>query len=231
MPPHGNWSTWCVPFARVSRVLTYSPLSHWRAAFERVARGTAGWYEVLLQPGIRFGRSDPDLDPGGYLTLFSCQLAELAYGQPGLKARLLGSDRNPAQIPSVDVLRRGLTTGELDATISYGLSLGERGLPFLELPGEVSLSDPEHEASYARARYTTADGVELKGGLVYYTATVLTDAPHPEAGAAFVAYLLSDEAQALLRQRGLAAASRVILGSPEAVPAPIAAALGRGAAD
>src|SRR5262249_36422525 len=123
------------------------------------------------------------------------QLAELEVGQPGLKARLVGPDRNPAQMPPVDILRRGLASGELDASIVYGLAVNDRGLPFVELPAEVSLSDPAHEGSYARARYRTADGIELRGGLVYYTATVLANAPHSEAGTAFVTYLLSEEAQ------------------------------------
>jgi molybdate/tungstate transport system substrate-binding protein len=225
MPPRGNWSTWYVPFARVSRVLTYSPLSRWRADFERAARGEVPWYEVLLQPGLRFGRSDPDLDPGGYLTLFTCQLAEWTYAQAELKTRLLGPDRNPAQMPPVEVLRRGLSTGELDATIGYRLSRATTAMPSMELPAEVSLSDPLHERGYARASYATRDGIQLKGGLVYYTATVLAEAPHPDAGAAFVAYLLSEEAQTELRQHGLASVPPIVRGASSDVPARVAAAL------
>ena len=198
MPPHGHWPTWCVPFARVTRVLTYSPLSQWRAEFERVTRGEAAWYDVLLQPG--------------------------------LQARLLGPDRNPTQIPPVEVLRRGLTTNELYATIAYGLSLGERGIPFVTLPAAVSLSDPTHAAGYARASFVTSDGFTLRGGLVQYTATVLADAPNPEAGAAFVAYVLSEEVQALLRQRGLVATAPTVLGAEGDVPPAVAAEISRAAA-
>jgi len=217
MPPAGRWATWYVPFARAARVLAYSPRSRWRADFERIARGEAAWYEVLQQPGLRFGRSDPERDPGGYLTLLTCQLAERAYTRPGLKERLVGPDRNPDQMPPVDVLRRGLESGELDATMAYRNSVFGRG-PYVELPGAVSLSDPRFEAAYARASYTTANGHTFRGGLVYYTATVLQAAPHPDAGAAFVAYLLSPAAQALLLEHGLIATPPKLVGERTDVP-------------
>ncbi|MBV8715777.1 MAG: extracellular solute-binding protein [Chloroflexi bacterium] len=217
LPPGSAWATWYVPFARAVRVLAYSPDSHWRADFERIARGDVRWDVVLRQPGLKFGRSDPDLDPGGYLTVLTCRLAELVYGEPGLAVGILGPDHNPEQIPPVDVLRRGLASGELDATMAYRNSVAGR-TPFVELPPEVSLSDPAFEADYARTTYTTRGGQTFRGGLVYYTAAVLAGAQRPAAGAEFVAHLFSSEVQGELLRAGFELAPQQVYGSETEVP-------------
>jgi molybdate/tungstate transport system substrate-binding protein len=223
MPPAATFSTWFVPFARTAKVLAYSPRSRFRDDFERASSGRIAWFEVLQQPGVRLGRSDPDLDPGGYTALFSMQLAETFYNLPGLKQRVLGADRNPDQMPPIDVLRRGLETGEIDATLTYRNGVIDRGIPFLELPGEVNLSDPDLADFYATASYTTTNGRTLRGTPLYYTATVLRTAPHPAEGAAFVAFLLSDEGRSLLRAQGLLATPARIHGAAEDAPAVVQA--------
>jgi molybdate/tungstate transport system substrate-binding protein len=223
MPPEAAFARWYVPFARATRVLAYSPKSRWRSEFERAGRGEVSWYSVLLQPGLRFGRSDPDLDPGGYLTLLTAQLAELAYAEPDLKHRLVGPDRNPDQMPPVDVLRRGLSTGEIDATLAYRNGLVDRDVPFIELPPEVSLSNPEYVDAYARASYTSGSGRTFRGGLVYYTATVLDAAANPAAGAAFVDFLLSSDVRQLLSQQGLVLEPPRVYGDASAAPAAVRA--------
>jgi ABC-type Fe3+ transport system substrate-binding protein len=75
-------------------------------------------------------------------------------------------------------------------------------MSFVELPPEVSLSDPAFEAEYARVSYTAANGHTFRGGLIYYTAAVLEAAEHPAAAAKLVEFLLSDEVRAGLLAAG-----------------------------
>ena len=52
---------------------------------------------MLRAPGIKIGRTDPDVDPKGYRTILAMELADKLYGLP-LRESILGDDHNPAQI-------------------------------------------------------------------------------------------------------------------------------------
>lgn len=189
----------CVVFSRTSRVLAYSPKSRWA---DRLAGGD-DWPDVLLEPGLRLGRSDPDRDPGGYYAVLGLRAAEDYYARPGLARAVLGDDRNPAQVLEPGVLYPGLKSGEVDVGFLYRNGAVERGLPYLELPPEINFGDPDLADHYARYRYETAAGEVFTGTPVYYTAGILRDCPRPEAAAEFIRYLLSDDARAVMREHGL----------------------------
>ena len=90
-----------VPIARTEMVIAYSPKSKYAQAFADAAAGKAGaqtWYQILQQPDVRFGRTDPTTDPQGRNIIFTMQLAEAYYKQPGLAQKILGQTVNPAQI-------------------------------------------------------------------------------------------------------------------------------------
>ena len=72
-----------VPVASTQMCIAYSPKSRFAADFAAAAAGHKPWYEVLLQPGLRFGRTDPRTDPQGRNILFALRLAEIYYKQPG----------------------------------------------------------------------------------------------------------------------------------------------------
>jgi molybdate/tungstate transport system substrate-binding protein len=71
-------ATWQVMFARNAMVLAYTD----RSAGAGEVNGS-NWWQVMLRPGVRVGRSDPALDPAGYRALMVLQLAEAHYAQPG----------------------------------------------------------------------------------------------------------------------------------------------------
>ena len=60
---------------------------------------------MLSKPGLKFGRTDPELDPKGYYTIISDELANKYYNDSGLKQRILGEDRDPAQIFPEETLK------------------------------------------------------------------------------------------------------------------------------
>jgi len=61
---NGGWVDWYVTFAQSPLVIGYNPSSRFAADLK-----SKPWYEVLQEPGIRIGRTDPKLDPKGKLTL------------------------------------------------------------------------------------------------------------------------------------------------------------------
>jgi hypothetical protein len=57
-PANGEWVSWYVSFAQSPLVLGYNPTSRFAADFK-----SKPWYQVLTEPGMRVGRTDPKLDP------------------------------------------------------------------------------------------------------------------------------------------------------------------------
>ena len=61
---NGNWVSWYATFASSPLVLGYNPSSKFAADLK-----TKPWYQVLAEPGILVGRTDPVTDPKGALTV------------------------------------------------------------------------------------------------------------------------------------------------------------------
>ncbi len=218
---NGDLVRWYIAFARNAIVLAYSPKSAHIADFARARDGLMPWYEVLTKPGVRLVRNDPNDDPGGYYALFVCQLAEAHYGIPGLARQILGDATNPAQVDRPDFVR--LTSGEIDAFLVYRSAAIDSGLPYIDLPDAVNLSDPAQAATYARAHYTTTAGLILRGVPIRFTATVLTRATQPDAAARFLAYLLSPAGQQLIRAYHFLASPALAGGDMTAIPGTLSA--------
>ena len=76
MKPEKKLTDWYVTFASSAMVLGFNPNSKFKGLFEQVQAGKLTWYEALKTPGLKLGRTDPNLDPKGYRTLFLFHLAE-----------------------------------------------------------------------------------------------------------------------------------------------------------
>lgn len=131
------------------------------------------WFEPLLAGEASLGRTDPDLDPLGYRTLFMLELAADHYGRPDLPDRLL--DRE--QVYPETQLLAGFETGSLDAAVVYRSMAEERGYGYVDLPEAVDLGDPDHAEAYARTSYGLPDGTRVRGGVIEYGATRRRDPP------------------------------------------------------
>lgn len=109
---NGGWVSWYSTFATTPLVLGYDPTSKFGA---ELARGKP-WYEVITQPGIRVGRTDPKLDPKGKLTVEAVEEAAKRLGKPAL-AKALPSF---PVFPETDLVGR-LQAGQLDAGFFYAI--------------------------------------------------------------------------------------------------------------
>jgi ABC-type molybdate transport system substrate-binding protein len=217
---NGDLVRWYIVFARNAIVLAYRPKSAHIADFERVRDGVMPWYEVLTKPGVRLVRNDPNDDPGGGYALFVCQLAEDYYGIPGLAQQILGDAANPAQVGRPDFGR--LASGEIDAFLVYRSGAIDSGLPYIDLPNVVNLSDTAQAATYARTHYTTTSGMMLRGVPIHFTATVLTRATQPDAATRFLIYLLSPAGQELIRTYHFLPSPTLAGGDTAAIPGELA---------
>jgi molybdate/tungstate transport system substrate-binding protein len=189
-----------VPIARTEMVIAYSPKSALANAFANAGQtGAMPWYQILQQPGIRFGRTDPATDPQGRNIIFAMQLAESYYKQPGMAAKILGDTVNAAQIFAEPTVEARLQSGELDAASAYRIQPGPFGLPFIQLPDEINLGNQSMHDAYQAAALTLNGKTYHPQALVYYAAAI-AGAPHTDKAAAFVQWFSSSEAQAILRK-------------------------------
>jgi molybdate/tungstate transport system substrate-binding protein len=193
-----------VPFASNAMVLAYTA----RSAHAGEITGD-NWWRILLEPGVRWGNSDPALDPNGYRALMVFQLAERHYGEPRLADRLRQALPHRFQRSSEAHLIGLLQSGELDYAWSYRSLAASAGLRWVTLPPEIDLSDPGRGADYASAvvrlpgARLRGDSVEFRGEPILYALTIPIRAPHPELARAFVDFVMSAEGAAILEQAGL----------------------------
>jgi molybdate/tungstate transport system substrate-binding protein len=215
---NGNVVSWYMSFAATSMVIGYSPKSQFASQLSAAAAGTTPWYQVLETPGLRLGRTDPALDPKGVNTIFTMQLAEVYYSQPGLSQKILGANNNPAQIfPEQDLVAR-LGSGQLDAGFFYLNEVKDAGLPYITLPAQINLGDPSQASYYAQAHYTPSNGPTQAGKPVLYSVSILSTARNPAGADAFVKYLLGSAGQAILTADGIQHISIVFKGDASSVP-------------
>lgn len=187
-PANGNRVAWYVSFAESPLVVGCSPHSRFTAQFN-----SRPWYQVLQEPGIRIGRTDPQLDPKGALTVTLMKSAEAFYRQQGLAARVLGSDDNAAQVFPEEALVGRLQSGQLDCGFFYSTETSDAGISAVKLPGNIT----------PKAVYTIA---------------IVADAPDREAAAEFAAFLLGPAGRKILSEHGLSLRTLQLVGNPTSVP-------------
>lgn len=185
---NGDWVSWYIAFAQSPLVIGYNQSSRFAADFK-----TKPWYQVLMEPGIRIGRTDPKLDPKGALTLALMKGAETYYKSPDLSQRVLGAPDNPAQVLPEETLVGRLQSGQLDAGFFYSTETADAHIPAIELPAEIT---PK----------------------AVYTVTILRDAPNPAGADRFVMFLLGTEGRNLLKEHALTLQKLDLSGDAKAVP-------------
>ncbi len=220
---NGNYVSWYATFTRTSMVIGYSPQSKFAADLQAAANGTKPWYAVLQEPGLRIGRTDPALDPKGISTVILMELAEKYYHQPGLTTKILGNTNNTnstGQIFPEEELTARLGSGQLDAGFFYLNEVKDQNLPYITLPNQINLSDPNLNSTYAQASYTDAKTHKKSvGAAIAYTITIPSTRKNQAGAIAFANFLLSSQGQTILMEDGLLQTTPKLYGNTSAVPA------------
>ncbi len=173
------------------------------------------WFEVLLDPEVAFGRSDPDADPCGYRAVLTMKLAEKHYGSIGLAGRLLEKDNRFIRPKETDLLAL-LETGTIDYIFLYRSVAYQHGLSFLILPDEINLKNPEFTDMYASVSVEISgkkpgEKIIKRGTPLVYGITVPSNSPSPQLARKFVDFILDPE-------KGMKVMEEA--GQPSVVPSP-----------
>ena len=184
------------PIAHTEMVIAFSPKSRFADRLQSAAEGKARWWEVLLEPGLRFGRTDPVTDPQGRNIIFTMLLAEKIYQQPKLAEKILGPVINQQQIFTEPTVQARLQSGELDAASAYKTQPVPFHLPYIALPMEINLSGQNVHTNHPEISLNVNGKTYQPEPLIFYAAA-LSNAHNAKAAVAFVNWLTSAEAQAI----------------------------------
>ncbi|HTV90778.1 MAG TPA: extracellular solute-binding protein [Stellaceae bacterium] len=208
---------WYVGFARNAITFVYTPNSKGASDL-----ATHKWYDVLGQPGVEIGRSNPDTDPSGYQTLQMLSLAENYYKVPGLAARILANAPARNIRDTETELIAALQLGQIDYLAIYRSDAVQHHLEAIELPPEINLADPKRAASYAAAIAHTKNG-DLRGKPIVYAATIPKSAANAALAAKYLALLLGGEGQAVIARDGFGTMTPALAVNPQQTPAALRA--------
>jgi molybdate/tungstate transport system substrate-binding protein len=220
MTPAKKLIDWYVTFASSAMVLGYNPNSKFKSLFEQVQAGKVPWYEALKAPGLKLGRTDPNLDPKGYRTIFLFHLAEGYYHRNDLTS-LLGDPANPSQIfPEPELLIR-MESGQLDAGFFYRHEVVAHKVPYIELPNQINQSDPALASLYKEQKFTTNKGVTITASPIVFTVTIPHTVKNAPGAVAFTRFLLAGKGRNLIEQFGLRPSAILVNGDKSKVPSDI----------
>ncbi|AHG03703.1 ABC transporter substrate-binding protein [Halobacterium sp. DL1] len=157
---------WYAEFATNSVVLAYNQDTD---GGQRIAEaGPDRWYRPLLEGDVALGRTDPDLDPLGYRTLFVLELATEYYGTTENLRKTI--PRRGQVYPETQLVSQ-FETGSVNAAVAYRSMAVERGYDYVELPPEIDLSTPEYADRYASVSYELPGGTVVTGAPISYGST------------------------------------------------------------
>ncbi len=217
-PPLAHW---LVKFASAEVVIAYTPKSPFFNDLEKARKGELAWYKVLSEDGLKFRRTDPELDPKGYYTIIVAKLANIYYNDTSIKDRILGEDRNPKQLLPEETLKTTLESGQIDAAAAYKHEAVARNLPYIELPKEINLSDPTLSNFYKQASYTLGNGQTVHGEPIYFSVTIPDTSKNIDGAIAFVKFVLSEKGRDILTNDGLIPIKAIPEGDVEKMPSAI----------
>lgn len=198
-----KFTSWNALFATNQIVLCYTDKSKFASEINK-----DNWYDILERKGVVWGHSDPNLDPAGYRSLMTLQLAGIFYKKPDLYQKLLANRPQENVKQKAGELISMLQAGTMDYAFEYLSVAVQHQLKYVALDDHINLSDYALDAFYKQAKVEVTGNkpgttIERVGGSITYGITMLDNAPNKEAAEAFLKYLFDpDGGLAVLKSMG-----------------------------
>ena len=214
-----KYARWYIAFATNSMVILYTNNSKYANVVSKL-KNPLNIFKVLTWKGVRYGFSNPNMDPCGYTSVGVIGLAALETHNisilkslvidkiPGSSYKIINGTLNiyiPASIeprgnlvirPKEVDLVSVLENGDIDYAFNYLSIARQHNLNYVKLPPSINLGDPSMASKYARVVVHILVGTKeekaIKMAPIVYGITVPTTARHKEAAILFVKYLLEN---------------------------------------
>jgi len=216
-----NYADWYILFAKNEMVLTYSDKSKYASIVNE-----NNWYKILDKPDVVWAFSNPNLDPCGYRTPMTIQLAEFEYEDDQIfenlissKSKITISEVNGSYIiitpedlapdtkkvtirnKSVELVSM-VQEGGIDYAWEYISVAIQNDLKYVRLPGSINLSDVGYEKIYKKVQVKTTDGKTQTAKPIVYGITVPKNAPNAALANEFVKYVIDENGQKIFNEDG-----------------------------
>lgn len=161
------------------------------------------WPKILLQQEIKYGRSNPDLDPCGYRSILTMKLQEKHLSSQNFVNKLRNKDNKYIRPKETDLLAL-LETHTIDYIFMYKTVAQQHNLKWIALSDTVNLSKASLQDMYNKVRVNVrgsspGDTLQIKGNSMVYGYCLLKDAPNPENTQKFLELLHSQRGQEIIR--------------------------------
>jgi molybdate/tungstate transport system substrate-binding protein len=230
-PLEPKFTSWYIQYAGTEMVVAYNPNGKYASQFKAIADGSmpaSDLFTLLQTPGLKLGRTDPNIDPQGRDFIYMLQLAQAYYHLPSdTVSKILGTTdwgtASSSQIYAESSLDSTLQSGQLDAASAFVTQAIELHLAYVPLVPQINLCCNKYAATYHTASITVKSGTKHGSPQVIDITMVgtLTD-----AGIAFVKYMLSPAGLTVYKQGGFTVLAPTLFGTKSAVPAAILSELG-----
>lgn len=225
-----KFTRWYIQYAGTSIVVAYNPDSKYASQFNAIKDGSkplSDLFTLLQTPGLRLGRTDPNIDPQGRDFIEMLELAQMHYHlPPDTVAKILGTpdlgSANSPQIFAESSLDSTLESGQLDAASAFATQAAQLHLDYIPLPVQINLGSAAYAAQYEKASVTVKSGTKHGSPQVIDITIIGTPTP---AAIAFVKYTLSPAGLAQYKAGGFTLPAPRVFGSASAVPAEISSEL------
>ena len=232
-PLEPKFTKWYVQYAGTSIVVAYNPTGPHASAFKAIADGSQPvcslFSSVLQTPGLKLGRTDPNIDPQGRDFIMMLQLAQSYCHLPSdTVAKIIGTSdfgtASSSQIYAESALEATLQSGQLDAASAFISQAVQLHLSSIKLPDAINLGSFADAAAYKKATVTVKSGKTYKGSPQVIDITTI--GTPTAAGIAFVRYTLSSAGLAQYKAGGFTVLTPTAFGDSSAIPAAIKSELG-----
>ena len=226
-----KFTSWYVQYAGTAMVVAYNPNSKYASQFKAIADGSkplSDLFTLLQTPGLKLGRTDPNVDPQGRDFIYMLELAQAYYHLPSdTVAKILGTSdfgsASSSQIYAESALDSTLQSGQLDAASAFVTQAIELHLAYIPLVPQINLCCSQYAAQYKMASVTIKSGTK-HGSPQVIDITIIGDAT--PAAISFVKYTLSPTGLAQYKAGGFSLPTPTVFGSASSVPSAISSELG-----
>jgi len=232
-----GYADWYLQFAKNRMVLAYSDDSNYADEIN-----SQNWYEILRRGDVKWGFSNPNLDPCGYRTPMVIQLAEFEYGDNKIFEDLIVAysaitisesggtytvkapddlspmtERLTIRDKSVDLVSM-VQEGGLDYAFEYMSVAKQHDLKYVELPESIDLSSVEYTSTYNKVKVQLASGTVQVGKPIVYGVTIPKNAEQRELAEQFVEYMINEDGQNTFSDLGQPPISPAVTNNLSLVP-------------
>ncbi|MDA3905894.1 MAG: substrate-binding domain-containing protein [Bacteroidales bacterium] len=179
-----EYADWNISFASNEMSIAFTDKSNFADQIT-----SENWHEILVDPEVIYGRSDPNSDPCGYRSVMTTQLAALMEKNPDI-LKILEKDQNYMRPKETDLIGL-LESNAIDYIFIYKSVAEQHQLNYVILNDSINLAKPELSKWYSNAEVSIfgkkpGEKIVLLGSPMVYGITKIKTAPNPELADAFL---------------------------------------------